>query len=95
MADRQQFGANLWLVDEMYQKYLRQPDSVSDTWRVVRCTRRTSRSCSSLLIYALATAGEMPSSGLAWLMFDQYGLKLPTYLQRMVLRYLLVVKHKH
>jgi 2-oxoglutarate decarboxylase len=33
MADRQQFGANLWLVDEMYQQYLAQPDSVSDTWQ--------------------------------------------------------------
>ncbi|HSK97877.1 MAG TPA: 2-oxo acid dehydrogenase subunit E2, partial [Euzebyales bacterium] len=33
MADRQQFGANLWLVDEMYQEYLRHPDSVSETWQ--------------------------------------------------------------
>ncbi|HEX6257770.1 MAG TPA: multifunctional oxoglutarate decarboxylase/oxoglutarate dehydrogenase thiamine pyrophosphate-binding subunit/dihydrolipoyllysine-residue succinyltransferase subunit [Euzebyales bacterium] len=33
MADRQQFGANLWLVDEMYQQYLEQPESVSDTWQ--------------------------------------------------------------
>ena len=33
MADRQQFGANLWLVDEMYQQYLERPESVSDTWK--------------------------------------------------------------
>jgi 2-oxoglutarate decarboxylase len=33
MAERQQFGANLWLVDEMYQQYLERPDSVSDTWQ--------------------------------------------------------------
>ncbi|HSK96929.1 MAG TPA: multifunctional oxoglutarate decarboxylase/oxoglutarate dehydrogenase thiamine pyrophosphate-binding subunit/dihydrolipoyllysine-residue succinyltransferase subunit [Euzebyales bacterium] len=33
MADRQQFGANLWLVDEMYQEYLKSPDAVSETWQ--------------------------------------------------------------
>jgi 2-oxoglutarate dehydrogenase E1 component len=33
MADRQQFGANLWLVDEMYQEYLKHPESVSETWQ--------------------------------------------------------------
>ncbi|MBW3604335.1 MAG: multifunctional oxoglutarate decarboxylase/oxoglutarate dehydrogenase thiamine pyrophosphate-binding subunit/dihydrolipoyllysine-residue succinyltransferase subunit [Actinobacteria bacterium] len=33
MADSQQFGANLWLVDEMYQQFLREPDSVSETWQ--------------------------------------------------------------
>ena len=33
MGDRQQFGANLWLVDEMYQEYLKSPDSVSETWQ--------------------------------------------------------------
>ncbi len=33
MADRQQFGANLWLVDEMYQRFLSEPESVSETWR--------------------------------------------------------------
>jgi 2-oxoglutarate decarboxylase len=33
MADRQEFGANLWLVDEMYQQYLERPESVSDTWQ--------------------------------------------------------------
>ncbi|HSK91465.1 MAG TPA: multifunctional oxoglutarate decarboxylase/oxoglutarate dehydrogenase thiamine pyrophosphate-binding subunit/dihydrolipoyllysine-residue succinyltransferase subunit [Euzebyales bacterium] len=33
MSDRQQFGANLWLVDEMYQEYLKHPDAVSETWQ--------------------------------------------------------------
>ncbi|CAN5792406.1 multifunctional oxoglutarate decarboxylase/oxoglutarate dehydrogenase thiamine pyrophosphate-binding subunit/dihydrolipoyllysine-residue succinyltransferase subunit [soil metagenome] len=33
MADSQQFGANLWLVDEMYQRFMREPDSVSETWK--------------------------------------------------------------
>lgn len=38
------------------------PSSVSYTWRVVRCTRRTPRTLSSLRMWALATAGEVPSS---------------------------------
>ncbi len=30
-----EFGANEWLVDEMYEKYLADPDSVDATWRAV------------------------------------------------------------
>jgi len=30
-----EFGANEWLVDEMYEKYLADPDSVDETWRPV------------------------------------------------------------
>ncbi|MTA95843.1 MAG: multifunctional oxoglutarate decarboxylase/oxoglutarate dehydrogenase thiamine pyrophosphate-binding subunit/dihydrolipoyllysine-residue succinyltransferase subunit, partial [Actinobacteria bacterium] len=29
------FGANEWLVDEMYEKYLANPDSVDDQWRAL------------------------------------------------------------
>jgi|FLYL01.1.fsa_nt_gi 2-oxoglutarate dehydrogenase E1 component len=29
----QAFGPNVWLVDEMYRRYLEEPDSVSDAWR--------------------------------------------------------------
>ncbi|MFM8871274.1 MAG: 2-oxoglutarate dehydrogenase E1 subunit family protein, partial [Actinomycetota bacterium] len=33
-ADRQQdFGANSWLVEEMYEQYTADPTSVSDAWR--------------------------------------------------------------
>ena len=27
------FGANSWLVEEMYEQFRADPDSVSDTWR--------------------------------------------------------------
>jgi len=29
----QDFGANSWLVDEMYGQYLADPESVSESWR--------------------------------------------------------------
>jgi 2-oxoglutarate decarboxylase len=31
--DSSQFGPNLWLMQEMHERYLRQPDSVSEAWR--------------------------------------------------------------
>ena len=31
--ERQQFGANAWLVDEMYEQFRGDPHSVSETWR--------------------------------------------------------------
>jgi 2-oxoglutarate decarboxylase len=31
--DRSQFGPNVWLVDELYRRYLADPGSVSDAWR--------------------------------------------------------------
>jgi 2-oxoglutarate decarboxylase len=31
--DRSQFGPNVWLLDEMYRRYVDDPDSVSDEWR--------------------------------------------------------------
>jgi 2-oxoglutarate decarboxylase len=33
MEERQQFGPNVWLIEEMYDEYLRDPASVSDTWK--------------------------------------------------------------
>ncbi len=30
---REEFGPNVWLVEEMYRKYLEDPDSVSATWK--------------------------------------------------------------
>src|SRR5438270_2070612 len=27
------FGANVWLVDEMYERYLDDPESVAESWR--------------------------------------------------------------
>src|SRR5690606_13547997 len=31
--DSSQFGPNLWLMQEMHERYLRQPDSVSEAWK--------------------------------------------------------------
>src|SRR3954453_15605107 len=31
--ERQQFGANAWLVDEMFERFRADPSSVSDAWR--------------------------------------------------------------
>ena len=31
--DRSQFGPNVWLVDELYRRYLDDPESVSESWR--------------------------------------------------------------
>jgi 2-oxoglutarate dehydrogenase E1 component len=31
--DRSEFGPNVWLIDEIYRRYLADPDAVSDAWR--------------------------------------------------------------
>ncbi len=37
------FGPNAWLVDEMYEQYLRDPSSVSESWRDFFADYRRSR----------------------------------------------------
>src|SRR5687768_4133315 len=32
-VDREEFGPNTWLVEELYRQYREDPDSVSETWR--------------------------------------------------------------
>jgi multifunctional 2-oxoglutarate metabolism enzyme len=31
------FGANAWLVDDMYEQYRQDPESVSESWRKRNC----------------------------------------------------------
>ena len=33
MVNKEQFGTNFWLVDEMYREYLADPDSVGESWK--------------------------------------------------------------
>ena len=33
MAEEEQFGPNAWLVDEMYEQYRADPQSVSESWQ--------------------------------------------------------------
>ena len=33
MAQRENFGPNTWLVEELYRQYVTDPDSVSELWR--------------------------------------------------------------
>ncbi len=37
------FGANVWLVEEMYEAYLSDPDSVSESWREFFADYKSSR----------------------------------------------------
>ena len=47
------FGPNAWLVDDMYDRFLADPDSVSDSWREFFADYRLSRLPEQIIVRAL------------------------------------------
>ena len=57
-----EYGANEWLVDEMYEKYLADPDSVDRTWWPVLEHYRQVRTGTSTNGSPISQAADAPSA---------------------------------